>query len=32
MRPGGWLFMGLSWGLILLLFVFSLIRTLRGRG
>jgi len=29
MRIEGWIFLGISWGVILGLFVFSLIRTLR---
>jgi len=31
MRLSGWIFMGVSWLIILALFLFSLIRTLRGR-
>jgi hypothetical protein len=30
-KPSGWVLVILSWGLILLLFIFSLARTLTGR-
>ncbi len=29
MRPSGWLFMAISWFVILVLFLFSMVRTLR---
>jgi hypothetical protein len=31
MTPGGWIFMLTSWGVILALFVYCMVRTLRGR-
>jgi hypothetical protein len=30
-KPSGWIFFALSWGMILVLFVFSLARTLKRR-
>jgi len=30
-KPSGWIFFALSWGTILLLFVYSLARTLKRR-
>jgi hypothetical protein len=31
MRPEGWVFMGISWSMILGLLLFSLVRTLKTR-
>jgi hypothetical protein len=31
MTTGGWIFLAASWGLILGLFIFSLVRTLRAK-
>lgn len=32
MTPAGWIFMGVSWGVILGLFAFALVRTLTTKG